>query len=92
MRLTELKRIVRQQVESLDGETAERKLFEAWAKGRATGAWQRVLERSRSNPGRYAVEQNNVEFEAFVLGLLCARQGVLELQALVQTDQPLGPQ
>ena len=41
MRLAELQRIVRQQVESLDSETAERKLFEAWAKDRTTGTWQR---------------------------------------------------
>jgi hypothetical protein len=71
-------------------DTPERKLFEAWALDQYGGGWERDLRRSKTNPVRYAVEQVNVDFDAFTLGLMCGK-GTDELQAIVNTDQPLGP-
>ena len=86
MKLIGLITALRRRGDTFDQETPERKLFEAWAVDRG-----RELRRSRNNPARYAVEQVNTDFEAFTLGLMCGQRGNLELQSLVNVDQPIGP-
>ncbi len=56
---------VKQCVNSLAADAPARKLFETWAASRG-----RELRRSQTCPARYAVDIVNIEFEAFVLGLM----------------------
>jgi len=90
MRLTGLIAAVRRRQDILESDSPERKLFEAWAVDQYTGGWERDLRRSKTNPSRYAVDQVNVDFDAFTLGLMCGN-GIDELQSLVNTDQTIGP-
>ena len=86
MRLQGLTLALRQHGNLLTADTPERQLFEAWAYDRG-----RELRRSKTNPSRYAVEQVNQDFEVFNLGLMCGKQGLLELQTLVNSERPIGP-
>jgi len=90
MRLTGLIAAIRRRQDMIESDSPERKLFEAWAVDQYASGWERDLRRSKTNPARYAVEQVNMDFDAFTLGLMCGK-GTGELQALVSADQPLGP-